>query len=121
MIVEAGHYALVLGLALAMALAVIPAWGAAARDPALMSVARPAAFGMFGFVALAYAALTWAYVSSDFSVLNVVQNSHSQKPLVYRLTGVWANHEGSMLLWVLILVVFAALVAWRGAHMPQRL
>ena len=121
MIVEAGHYALVLGLALSLALAVIPTWGAAARDPALMAVARPAAFGMFGFVALAYAALTWAYVSSDFSVLNVVQNSHSQKPLVYRLTGVWANHEGSMLLWVLILVVFAALVAWRGAHMPQRL
>ncbi|MFZ4534390.1 MAG: heme lyase CcmF/NrfE family subunit, partial [Alsobacter sp.] len=117
----AGHYALVLGLALAMVLAVIPTWGAAARDPALMAVARPAAFGMFGFVALAYAALTWAYVSSDFSVLNVVQNSHSQKPLVYRLTGVWANHEGSMLLWVLILVLFAALVAWRGAHMPQRL
>jgi len=121
MIVEAGHYALVLGLALALALAVIPAWGAAARDPALMAVARPAAFGMFGFVALAYAALTWAYVSSDFSVLNVVQNSHSQKPLVYRLSGVWANHEGSMLLWVLILVIFAALVAWRGGHMPQRL
>ncbi|WP_460449457.1 heme lyase CcmF/NrfE family subunit [Alsobacter sp. SYSU BS001988] len=121
MIVELGHYSLVLALALSLALAAVPAWGARTRDAALMSVARPAAFAMFGFVALAFAALTAAYVGSDFSVLNVVQNSHSAKPLAYKISGVWSNHEGSMLLWVLILAIFAALVAWRGAAMPVRL
>ncbi|MCP8937728.1 heme lyase CcmF/NrfE family subunit [Alsobacter sp. SYSU M60028] len=121
MIVEAGHYALVLAFALSLVLAVVPMWGAAARDPALMAVARPAAFAMLVMVALSYGALTWAYVGSDFSVMNVVQNSHSMKPLAYKISGVWANHEGSMLLWVLILALFAGLVAARGGRMPARL
>ncbi|PSC04567.1 heme lyase NrfEFG subunit NrfE [Alsobacter soli] len=121
MVVEVGHYALVLALALSLVLTFIPAWGAHTRDSALMGVARPAAFAMLGFAALAFLALTIAYVDSDFSVLNVVQNSHSSKPLAYKISGVWSNHEGSMLLWVTILALFAGLVAWRGAHMPQRL
>jgi cytochrome c-type biogenesis protein CcmF len=121
MIVEVGHYALVLGLAMALVLATVPVWGAVRRDPVLVGVARPVAFALTGFVALAYAALTVAYVTSDFSVLNVVQNSHSLKPLAYKISGVWANHEGSMLLWVLILALFAGLVALRGGTMPPRL
>ena len=121
MIIETGHYALVLAFALSIVLSTIPLWGVVTRDPVLMGVARPAAFAMTGFAALSYFALTWAYVTSDFSVFNVLQNSHSAKPFMYRISGVWANHEGSMLLWVLILAVFAALIAWRGRHMPQRL
>ena len=121
MIIETGHYALVLAFALSLVLTTIPLWGVVTRDAVLMNVARPAAFAMAAFTAVSYFALTWAYVTSDFSVFNVLQNSHSSKPFVYRISGVWANHEGSMLLWVLILVLFAALIAWRGRHMPQRL
>jgi cytochrome c-type biogenesis protein CcmF len=121
MIVEAGHYALVLALALSIVMVALPLWGVLSRDETLMDIARPAAFGLLGLVAASYAALTWAYVSSDFSVENVISNSHSAKPLMYKISGVWSNHEGSMLLWVLILAIFAALVAWRGGHMPKRL
>ena len=116
MIVEAGHYALVLAFALSLVLAIVPLWGAAVRDQALMAVARPASFALFVMVAISYGALTAAYVGSDFSVMNVVQNSHSLKPLAYKISGVWANHEGSMLLWVLILALFAGLVALRGGR-----
>ncbi len=121
MIVEIGHYALVLALAVALVQTALPLWGVVARDPALMATARPAAFASFALVIVAYAALTWAYMVSDFSVLNVASNSHSMKPLVYKISGVWANHEGSMLLWVSILVLFAALVAARASEMPLRL
>lgn len=121
MIVEVGHYALVLAFALSLVLTVVPLWGALTRDAALMAVARPVALAMCGFLALAFVALTSAYVGSDFSVLNVFQNSHSTKPLAYKISGVWSNHEGSMMLWVLILGIFAALLALRGAGMPQRL
>jgi cytochrome c-type biogenesis protein CcmF len=121
MIVEIGHYALVLGLALSLVLCTVPVWGAVTRDAALMAVARPVALALAGFVALSYVALTAAYVTSDFSVVNVVQNSHSAKPLAYKISGVWSNHEGSMLLWVLILAVFAGLIALRGGRMPVRL
>ena len=121
MTVELGHYALILALALAFVQMTVPLWGSLARDPALMRVGRMAAWASFGFVTFSYAALTMAYVNSDFSVLNVVMNSHSAKPLIYKISGVWSNHEGSMMLWVLILVLFAALVAWRGGGMPERL
>jgi cytochrome c-type biogenesis protein CcmF len=121
MIVEVGHYALVLALALSLVLTVVPCWGAVTRDPMLMGTARPVALAMCGFLLLAYAALTYSYVVSDFSVLNVFQNSHSTKPLAYKISGVWSNHEGSMMLWVLILGIFAALLAIRGGNMPERL
>ena len=75
----------------------------------------------FFMVAVAYAALTWAYVESDFSLVNVFENSHSLKPLIYKISGVWGNHEGSMLLWVLILVLFGALVALAAKNMPDDL
>jgi len=121
MIAEAGHYALVLALALALIQSVVPVIGARLGDPALMNVARSTALTQFMFVALSFAALTWLHVASDFSVQNVYENSHSLKPMLYKLTGVWGNHEGSMLLWVLILALFGALVAGFGNNLPRPL
>ena len=95
--------------------------GARKNDPVLMAVAGPTAVAQFCFVAIAFAALMTCYMRSDFSVVNVFENSHSAKPLMYKLSGVWGNHEGSMLLWVLILSVFGALVALFGGNLPARL
>jgi cytochrome c-type biogenesis protein CcmF len=121
MIAEIGHYALVLALALALLQAIVPIVGVRLRDPALMGVAGSTAIVQFVFTALAFGALTTAYVVSDFSVVNVFENSHSLKPLLYKITGVWGNHEGSMLLWVLILALFSALVAIFGTNLPLTL
>jgi cytochrome c-type biogenesis protein CcmF len=121
MIPEIGHYALVLALGLALVQAIVPMWGARTRDPSLMRVAAPTACAQFGFVAIAFAALTASYVRSDFSVLNVAENSHSAMPLLYKFTSVWGNHEGSMLLWVLILTFFGGLVAVLGTNLPATL
>jgi cytochrome c-type biogenesis protein CcmF len=121
MIAELGHYALVLALALALVQACVPLYGARKNDVALMSVAGPTAIAQFFFVAVAFVALVACYVQSDFSVVNVYENSHSAKPLIYKITGVWGNHEGSMILWVLILSVFGALVALLGDNLPARL
>ncbi|MEA2905582.1 MAG: cytochrome c-type biosis protein CcmF [Alphaproteobacteria bacterium] len=121
MIPELGHYALVLALGLALVQSTVPVYGARRNDPVLMSVAGTTAVAQFLFVAIAFGALVACYLRSDFSVLNVFENSHSAKPLVYKITGVWGNHEGSMLLWVLILSVFGALVAIFGANLPDRL
>jgi cytochrome c-type biogenesis protein CcmF len=121
MIAELGHYALVLALGLALIQSSVPIWGARAGDPALMSVASSTALAQFAFVAASFAALTWCHVASDFSLLTVFENSHSAKPLIYKITGVWGNHEGSMLLWVLILALFGALVAAFGTTLPASL
>src|SRR3954471_18436296 len=121
MIAEIGHYALVLALGLAMIQSVVPTVGARLRDDTLMGVAGPTALAQFAFVAVAFAALTACYVTSDFSVVNVFENSHSAMPLVYKFTSVWGNHEGSMLLWVLILSLFGALVASFGGNLPATL
>src|SRR5215468_7273441 len=121
MIVELGHFALVLALAVALVQTALPAWGAHTRDLRLMQVAEPAAFAQLGLIALAFLALTYAYVTSDFSVENVWANSHSDKPLLYKISGVWGNHEGSMLLWVLILALFGAAVAVFGGNLPATL
>ncbi len=118
MIVEIGHYALTLALALALVQAIVPLWGAARRDEGLIGVAQSTAFGQFVAIALSFAALVEAHLVSDFSVLNVAENSHSAVPTVYKITGVWGNHEGSMLLWVLILAFFGALVAAFGRGLP---
>ena len=118
MITEIGHYALVLALALAMVQSTAPLWGVWRGDVALMATARPVAVAQFLLLALSFAALTHAYLISDFSLLNVVENSHSAKPLIYKISGVWGNHEGSMLLWVLILALFGALVALGSRAMP---
>ena len=121
MIAELGHYALVLALALALVQSVVPLVGARLRDPVLMQVAAPTAMAQFLFVAAAFAALTACYITSDFSVVNVAENSHSAMPLIYKFTSVWGNHEGSMLLWVLILAFFGALVAAFGSNIPVSL
>ena len=118
MIAEGGHYALVLALALALIQSSVPMLGARWRDLALMNVARSTAVAQLLFVAISFAALISLHVSSDFSVVNVVENSHSMKPLIYKITGVWGNHEGSMLLWVSILALFGGLVAMLGNNLP---
>jgi cytochrome c-type biogenesis protein CcmF len=119
MIAEAGHYALVLALTLALVQSIVPVIGVRLGEPALMGVAGSTAVAQFAFALFAFGALTIAYVVSDFSVVNVFENSHSAKPLIYKVTGVWGNHEGSMLLWVLILALFSALVAIFGTNLPS--
>jgi cytochrome c-type biogenesis protein CcmF len=121
MIAEAGHYALVLALALALIQSTVPIVGARWRDAALMNVARSTALAQLLFVAVSFAALVALHVNSDFSVVNVFENSHSTKPLIYKITGVWGNHEGSMLLWVSILALFGGLVAAFGNNLPLSL
>ncbi len=121
MIIEIGHFALILALLVSLAQTVIPAWGARNRDPRLMAFGEPAAVSQVVLILIAFLALTHAYVTSDFSVANVAENSHSTKPLIYRISGVWGNHEGSMLLWVLILAIFGAAVAVFGNNLPATL
>ncbi|MET1414623.1 heme lyase CcmF/NrfE family subunit [Roseibium sp. HPY-6] len=121
MIVELGHYALVLAFALTLVQCFLPLWGALTGDDRLMAVAPPVSVTLFMLILISFVALTVAYLTSDFSVLNVVQNSHSAKPFIYKFTGVWGNHEGSMLLWVLILVFFGALVGVFGGNLPKDL
>jgi cytochrome c-type biogenesis protein CcmF len=120
-IAEAGHYALVLALGLALIQSTLPILGARWRDPALMNLARSTALAQLLFVAASFAALVTVHVASDFSVINVFENSHSLKPLIYKITGVWGNHEGSMLLWVSILALFGGLVAAFGNNLPLSL
>jgi cytochrome c-type biogenesis protein CcmF len=117
-IAESGHYALVLAFGLALIQSTVPVLGARWGDSSLMNVARSTAVAQLLFVAASFAALTTLHVSSDFSVVNVFENSHSMKPLIYKITGVWGNHEGSMLLWVSILALFGGLVAIFGNNLP---
>ncbi len=121
MIAELGHYALMLALGLALLQGSMPVVGARRNDAVLMSMATPTALAQFAFVATAFGALAVCYVTSDFSVLNVYENSNSAMPLIYRLTSIWGNHEGSMMLWVFILALFGALVAAFGNNLPARL
>ena len=118
MIVETGHYALVLALAVALIQVVVPPWGVRRGDAGLRGMAVSAAIAQFALVGYAFAALVYAHVVSDFSLTTVVENSLSTKPLIYKVAGVWGNHEGSMLLWVLILAVFGAMVAGFGPGIP---
>ena len=108
MIVELGHFALVLALAVALVQCTLPIWGATRGDARLMGLAGPAAVVQFVLIAAAFGALTLAFVTSDFSLALVVNNSHTLKPLLYKIAGVWGNHEGSLLLWVLALAGFSA-------------
>ncbi len=121
MIVETGHFALLLAFAVAAYQMLVPLYAAEMGDERLMRVAPTAAVVQFLLLAIAFAVLTRAYVTSDFSLENVWANSHSAKPLVYKISGVWGNHEGSMLLWVLILALFSAAVAVFGGSLPPGL
>ncbi len=121
MVAELGHFSLILALAVALVQGTLPLVGASRGDIRLMDLGRTAALTQALLVIVAFAALTQAYVASDFSVANVVANSHSAKPLLYKISGVWGNHEGSMLLWALILALFGAAVAVFGAGLPDSL
>jgi len=121
MIPELGHYALVLALALGLIQSIVPVIGARRRDAALMGLASSTALAQFAFVGFSFVALIACFVTSDFSVATVVENSNSQMPFIYKVSSVWGNHEGSMLLWVLILSLFGALVAVFGANLPATL
>jgi cytochrome c-type biogenesis protein CcmF len=121
MIAEFGHFALILALCVAVAQAILPLAGASRRDAGWMAAGNAAAVVQLALIVAAFAALTHAFVVSDFSVKLVADNSHSLKPMIYKISGVWGNHEGSMLLWVLILALFGALIALFGGNLPPTL
>ncbi|CDX18840.1 heme lyase, CcmF subunit [Mesorhizobium sp. ORS 3324] len=119
--VETGHFALVLAFALSLVQMLVPLVGARTGNRRLMAVGGPVAVTGFALTALSFTALATAYAGSDFSVASVWENSHSLQPMIYKITGTWGNHEGSMLLWVLILTFFGALVAAFGGNLPATL
>ncbi len=121
MITELGHFALILSFMVAIVQMVVPLVGAHKRWPGWMALADPAATVQFILTAFSFGALTWAFVTSDFSLKLVVENSHSAKPMLYKITGTWGNHEGSMLLWVLIVTLFGAMASWFGGGLPPTL
>ena len=121
MIIELGHFALILAFAVAVVQTVVPMIGAQKNWRGWMAVAEPAASAQFFLTLAAFGALTYAFVTSDFSLRLVVLNSHTAKPMLYKISGVWGNHEGSMLLWVLILTLFGACAAWFGGNLPPTL
>ncbi|SIT73903.1 cytochrome c-type biogenesis protein CcmF [Pontibaca methylaminivorans] len=121
MITELGHFALILAFLVAIAQMILPMVGASRRWPGWMAMAEPAATLQFLLIAFSFGALVWAFVTSDFSLRLVIDNSHSAKPMLYKVTGVWGNHEGSMLFWVMIVALFGALGAWFGGNLPPEL
>ena len=121
MIAEIGHFAVIMALLLAVVQSVVPMVGAHKGWADWMRLAVPTAYLQFILVSISFAALTYAFVVSDFSVQLVAANSHSDKPMLYKVTGVWGNHEGSLLLWNLILVLFGAMVAMFGNNLPPAL
>ena len=120
MINEIGLIALALAMVTAFVQAVVPLWGASRGRPALMRVGASAAIAQLALVAFAFACLVWAFATSDFSVRIVAGNSHTLKPLFYKITATWGQHEGSMLLWVLVLALFGGAVAAFGKNLPDR-
>ena len=121
MIPEIGHFALILALVIAIAQGTVPLIGVQRGIESWSAVARPAALIQFVLITIAFLALMQAFAVSDFSVLNVVNNSHTSKPMLYKIAGVWGNHEGSLVLWVLILATFGAGVALFGTNLPPAL
>ena len=119
MIPELGHFALIIAFGVAIIQSVLPLVGAATNNVAMINMARPAAVTQFLFVGLAYAALTHAFVVFDFSVLYVSRHSNLVQPLLYRVSGVWGSHEGSLLLWSLILSLWTIAVAMFSRKLPE--
>ncbi len=119
MVPEIGHFALILSLCIAVVQGTVPIAGAAIGNAMWMAVAKPAARGQFLFVMIAFGCLAYAFASNDFSVLYVAANSNSQLPLSYRLAAVWGAHEGSLLLWTLILTLWMVAVTLFSEHLPQ--
>ncbi|MEM8871232.1 MAG: heme lyase CcmF/NrfE family subunit, partial [Pseudomonadota bacterium] len=121
MTAELGHLAVVLAFMVALVQMIVPMIGARAGWSNWMAVAAPAAVVQAMLLLVSFGALTWAFVTSDFSLALVTANSHSAKPLIYKISGTWGNHEGSLLLWILILALFGAAVALLGRGLPDRL
>jgi len=119
MIPELGHFALILALLVALLQGTLPLAGAARGSLAWIALARPAARTQFLLVAFAFGCLTWAFVANDFSVVYVVQHSNSRLPLEYRISGVWGGHEGSLLLWMLMLSGWTLAVSLFSRHLPD--
>ena len=120
MVTELGHFALLLGFMVAMLQATVPIIGARVNHHGMMGFGRTAASAQFVLVAASFLALVHGFVTSDFSLRLVTLNSHSLKPLIYKISGTWGNHEGSMLLWVLILALFGVCAAWFGTNLTHR-
>ncbi len=118
MIPELGQFALIIALCIALVQGVLPIVGAARGEGAWMNVARPAAQGQFVFVAIAFGCLAYSFVTNDFSVLNVVNNSNSSLPWYYRFAATWGSHEGSLLLWALMLTAWMLAVTLFSHHLP---
>jgi len=119
MIPEIGNFALIVALLLALTQAILPIIGAQRGNLTLMAVARPAAQGQFVFVGIAFACLAYSFITNDFSVVNVAQNSFSQLPKIYCFAATWGSHEGSMLLWALILGFWTTAVSVFSRHLPD--
>ena len=119
MIPEIGHLALIIAFVLALLQCVLPIWGAQVGNYQLMAVARPTATLQLLFVSIAYCALIFSFINNDFSVLNVVENSNSSLPTIYRICASWGSHEGSILLWALMLAGWSCAVAIFSKHLPQ--
>lgn len=121
MIIELGHFALILAFMVAIVQTILPLWGAYRNDGRLMALGEPAAIAQALLIAISFAALTYGFVTSDFSLRLVVDNSHTDKPMLYKIAGVWGNHEGSLLLWALCLALFGAAAAVFGNNLPASL
>src|SRR5687767_13203048 len=120
MIPEIGQFALILTLAVAIVLAIVPQIGAARSIPQMIAVAKPAAQVQFLFVLIAFTCLGYSFINNDFSVLNVATNSNSRLPLHYRLAATWGSHEGSLLLWTFMLALWMAAVTLFSKHLPEK-
>jgi cytochrome c-type biogenesis protein CcmF len=121
MIPELGHFALIVALAIALVQGTLPFVGAAKKIPGFIALARPAAQGQFVFVTIAFGCLAWSFYNNDFSVLNVASNSNSSLPPAYRIAATWGSHEGSLLLWVLMLSVWMLAVSVFSRSLPDEL
>ncbi|HSW13918.1 MAG TPA: c-type cytochrome biogenesis protein CcmF, partial [Solimonas sp.] len=115
---EFGHFALIAALGVALIQLLVPAWGLWKHNPRAMAVAQSAAQAQFMLVVVSYLCLTWAFVQKDFSVVYVAANSHSALPLIYRISAVWGAHEGSLLLWMLMLSGWTCAVSVFNRRLP---
>lgn len=119
MIAELGNYALALSLAISVLLSIFPLWGAEKGNVQMMALARPMTYGLFVSLTVSFVALFYLFLTNDFSVQYVVNNSNTNLPLQYRLSAVWGSHEGSLLLWIWLLTLWSAAVAFLSKQLPQ--